>query len=1570
MPFGTILYVFVTIFNRKEWQKRYLCSKIPTLNYYIMKKILFAVLALTLANGAIFAQRIQQPLGRGVVAVYRSGGRSVTSAGGTNSSLISWRKLAQEPEGTTYNVYQRAAGSTSWSLMNSTPLTVTNYAPSALTNNTEYAVTAIVNGVEGEMSVPFRYKTQAWPNVWFDFDYDGRVINRDDYRTKFVWPMDLDGNGEIDAVVVDRLYAAAASNDDAENQSDNTATTSHKIQAYKLDGTLLWTVDMGPNVNICAGQNDMVLAYDINCDGRCEVIIRSSDGTRFWDKANETWGTYVGGNTSADTDNDGSIDYRTQSRRNPPFYISVIDGATGEELAYNELIYSQLSEGASGDNYSRDNRADYMSFEYGAMVGHYGIAYLDGLHPSLIMECEDRGNDKNHHGYILTWDFDWANGAPSNWHHSHTWVRNPIRPWCAEFHQIRILDSDGDGCDEMWAGGYGVNPAQNRYTSAGLEHGDRFIISDIDPDRPGLEGFAIQQSALLGQCLYDAGTGERIKEWYLPSIYDVARGSCMDVDPNHKGYEIYSFTDDYIYNCKGDATGETRSQWGISTCFEGLWWNGDLLREELSSPGGSGFGTNLMVTTVRGKSRLVEFSQESAWATHGGTGTRPAFMGDITGDWREEVILAKQTESSSQGLVGYTSNLPTSQSIYCLQQDPHYRGDCTTRGYYQHPNTGFYLGDQMPLPPLPPTLTADVRYRSGAWGIGQESFTTYDQTLAQAFADGQSVMFDITGDNTSAIEITGTVAPSATYLMNPKGHDFVANGTIAGSGEVIKSQQGNFTLNGAIATSAKTIVSEGTLTLNGSLANALELRARGTLAGNATLNGAVTFEGGLNYEGCRLSPGTADAPFGTITSNVDLTLTGDVFVQLDLQTEGEVRNDRIVVNGNLTLANTNTLTIVPVEATPREGEYVLVSCTGTLVADASQIKVRGLVGLNYAIEVREHDIVLVIRATREAAIDVTWSGAQSANWDYQTDNFTMAGEATSFVAGDAVIFPEEATQRTINLTDKMVANGIRLTHTTGTYTFDGEGGIGGTGDLVMDGAGNLVLNTTRSDYTGKTILNGGTTSVKNLENKGTESCFGAGTTVQIGRATLTINNTNASTDRNFVLTDTATLNIPNGSTSLKSALTGTGVLVKRGAGQLNLNYGGTNGYGGTILAAGTLSQGAWNATLGKSGSLIDVTGNAALTIFNNNSTSAVPAITNTINVREGKTLTVNGGQRCKVQGKLTGEGTLAISFPYVRGDFESNCAAFAGTLNVKSGQFRVTTALDMANATLELGAGVYVANYTSQSGSETSRTAKIGALRSSATDCSFGTGVWNIGYLGTDETFAGTFASSATVNKYGDGTLTLTGASAAPINIYAGELLAQNTSAPISTGAIVVRSGALLDGDGQVQTVSVQAGGTIGAGKSSASTISKLTVKGNLSVAAGGYVRLRTRSSATKSVTDSYAVTGTVKLVSPTFLVSALSANELADNAELKVFTGASSITVTGDVTFEPAVPKEGWLWDTSSLASDGIVRIVPDPTGIKQIPTINNDRYTVYDLSGRRIQEITRTGIYIINGEKVFVEK
>lgn len=233
-----------------------------------MKKLTLCFLLSVMTAGGMYAQRIQQPLGRGVVAVTDNARQDV---------LVTWRKLAQEPDGCTYNLYKRSNGG-GYTKVNTEPITKTNYQTtrSVIPYDTELAVTYVKDGVESKMSNPFLFKKQAYKDVFFDFNFETKVLNPNDYKAKYVWPMDLDGNGEFDAVLVDRLYAGAVEIDPDAGGSGTgggMTGTSHKLQAYKLDGTCLWTIDMGPNVDICAGQNDMVVAYDINCDGKCEVII-------------------------------------------------------------------------------------------------------------------------------------------------------------------------------------------------------------------------------------------------------------------------------------------------------------------------------------------------------------------------------------------------------------------------------------------------------------------------------------------------------------------------------------------------------------------------------------------------------------------------------------------------------------------------------------------------------------------------------------------------------------------------------------------------------------------------------------------------------------------------------------------------------------------------------------------------------------------------------------------------------------------------------------------------------------------------------------------------------------------------------------------------------------------------------------------------------------------------------------------------------------------------------------------------------------------------------------------------
>ncbi len=1550
-------------------------------------KVKTIIALLSLAPFVSTAQRLQQPLGRGVVAVDRSGStiRSVTATGGTGS-LISWRKLAQEPEGTTYNVYKRAAGTSNFTKVNATPLKVTNYKPSSLANNTEFAVTAIgPDGVEGAMSKPFLYKTQAYPNVWFNFDFDNKVIARNDYRTKFVWPMDTDGDGEYDAVVCDRLYASAVS-DDADN-TENTATTTHKIQAYRLNGELLWTVDMGPNVNISGGQNDMVVAYDINCDGRCEVIIRSSDGTRFWDKENETWGKYAMGSDVADVDGDGIVDYRTQSKRNRPFYVSVIDGLTGEEIDCGELKYSEVTDGS--DRYTRDNRSDYMSDGYSAMDGHFAICYLDGIHPSLVMECLDRDNNKTHHNYVFTWEYDWSSAPATNWHHDKTWSRNDKHPWPAEFHQLRVADVDGDGRDEMIQGGYSVNPKTGWFASPGIGHGDRFILSDIDPDRPGLEVYAIQQSALLGQLLYDARTAERIKEWYLPSVYDVGRGACLDIDASRKGYEILSYVDEYVYDCKGEKTGQTRT----GSMFEGCWWDGDLQREWLNSPGGSGWGTNLMVSKVLGN-RLAEFSQESAWATHAANGTRPAFMGDIVGDWREEVILAKQNDEGCTGLVGYTTAMPTDYSIYCLQQDPHYRGDCTTRGYYQHPNTGFYLGGDMPMPPLPPVFTADLRWKGsttaakgGAGVTAEDGFAMFDMTGMASDIESKSLMFDVYGDCSQSIKIENPWNAPVVYMMNPRGHDYVflGNGT-TGSGTLVKSLQGKAMFMCNLGHTGTTIVSEGTLAVDGTIAGPVELRANGTLEGNITLLDTITFEGALNYEGCRLKPSSQ------ITSKKDMTLPGNVYIEVvaymeeywDGGSPSQHICGRIYVEGDLTFLGTNYIT-VDLQADDA-AEYIIAECTGTLTCDTSKLKTRGLDGINYDLVVRDNKLLLIINSTREPQDGVTWTGIESNIWDYKALNFALQSVATEsqqtqteptvFVAGDGVVFTAEGQQKTVTVGEMMVTRGV--TFQSGKYVLNGEGGISGEGGVTVEKDADVTLNMKYSDYTGATIVNGGTLTVPNFYDGGQKSALGASpasnvgegsqSPIQLNGGTLVLSKDNMGTDRQITLTDTATIKVSqsNSSLSLKGQVKGTGCLVKDGAGQLNFTYGGTNTFAGLIVKKGIVAQGAWNATFGRAGSPMVLAGGEVHQI-DVNSTSTVPTLNHAITVEEGTTNKIVGSSRGKINGSVKGTGNLTIQTRYVRCDIGASFSQFEGQLTAigDGGNFRLMqNVTDMSKTRLVVGAGTTISHTQSGGNNEVAATLKIGSLAGTATDGVLGgsQSTYQVGYLNSNTRFNGLLKAKS-VTKEGTGKLTLaTAGHTSPITVNGGTLELSNSSSEVfTTGLITVNDGGTVQGNALATSITVNRGGTLTAGIVRAT--GTLRLNGSLRLNEGSTLLCKLSKTGGN---DKFTVNGSITHNGDTLLVRVAEGRTLQVGDEIVVFNSGFS-KATGTPIVKCEAQGIDYLFDLTTLNTDGTIRVVSAvEVGIADIIADPSHPASAYDLQGRRLPHPASRGqIYIQNGRK-----
>lgn len=435
-----------------------------------MKRLLsIVVVAATLlatATTCVFAQRIQQPLGRGVVAV-RNG----------SNVLVSWRRLAQEPENATYNVYVNG------NKANNAPLTNTNWqtTSSKVPVGASVAVTIIKDGVESEPSVPFVAKSYDMRNLFMSISFDASPLTASQFHTSYVWPIDLDGDGEMDYVV---------------NRLSNTNALDSYVEGYLRTGEHLWTVKLGPNELSCSGQDDQITVADMDCDGYGDVIIQSSDGTQFWDPDKKDFGLYVNGSAKADTDGDGIVDYETQGTRNAPRYISIIDGRTGREKASVEQSYNQ--------HYNRTNRQSLMGDEYNKHVGHMGVFFHDGVHPAVVMEWHMRGTGGDHHYYNLGVAYDFAGGKVGKLKEL---FNEPTG--APAFHQIRIGDTDGDGRDEMIVGGYTMDHTGKSLFNTGIAHGDRFRTSDIDPERPGLETFAIQQYAgdQLGMILYDAATG-------------------------------------------------------------------------------------------------------------------------------------------------------------------------------------------------------------------------------------------------------------------------------------------------------------------------------------------------------------------------------------------------------------------------------------------------------------------------------------------------------------------------------------------------------------------------------------------------------------------------------------------------------------------------------------------------------------------------------------------------------------------------------------------------------------------------------------------------------------------------------------------------------------------------------------------------------------------------------------------------------------------------------------------------------------------------------------------------------
>jgi hypothetical protein len=574
------------------------------------------------------AQPRLESLDRGLVAVRTS----------PTSVFLSWRFLGTDPDGVTFNVYRDDVR------VNDLPLNgATNYVDE-VSGDFAYSVNAVIDGVEqpSDAAVP------VLANNWFDIPLsvpDGGEtpdgVNYT-YSPNDLSVGDIDGDGEYEIIV----------KWDPSNSKDNSLdgyTGNVYLDAYKMDGTHFWRIDLG--VNIRAGAHyTQFLVYDFDGDGLAEVVCKTAPGTIDGAGNALAMGPAASANHGADYRNDkGYI-------LSGPEYLTVFNGLTGAEMATVNYVPGRGNVSDWGDSYG--NRADRFLA---------GVAYLDGKNPSIVMT---RGYYTR--SVLAAWD--WKDGALTP-----RWVFDSNNAGNSAYagqgnHQLSVADVDGDGMDEIIFGSCTINNDGTGLYSTGLGHGDALHVSDLIPSREGLEVFMPHETGGNGVTLRDAATGEIIWQKKKEGV-DIGRGLSADIMAEHPGNEFWASSGLGVYDIHGNIVGS------IPSVNHAIWWDGDLLRELLD-------GTT--ISKYKGATLL----SATGCSSNNWTKKNPGIQADLFGDWREEVIFRT---SDNTKLRVFTTNIPTIYRLPALMHDAQYRTAIAWQNvsYNQPPHVSYFLGHGM-----------------------------------------------------------------------------------------------------------------------------------------------------------------------------------------------------------------------------------------------------------------------------------------------------------------------------------------------------------------------------------------------------------------------------------------------------------------------------------------------------------------------------------------------------------------------------------------------------------------------------------------------------------------------------------------------------------------------------------------------------------------------------------------------------------------------------------------------------------------------------------------------------------
>ncbi len=584
------------------------------------------------------AQRQMEYLDRGMVAVKTSDG-----------VFASWRLLGTDAGDVAFNLYRDG------SKVNTSPISkATSYLDTAGTVNSKYYVCVVKNGVDLDKSKSADVLAQNYLSLPLNVPVSGTTKAGESYSysANDCSVGDLDGDGQYEIIV----------KWDPSNSKDNSQsgyTGNVYLDAYRLDGRFLWRIDLGRNIRAGAHYTQFMV-YDLDGDGKAELACKTADGTK------DGKGKVIG-NAGADyTNSDGYV-------LSGPEYLTIFSGESGAALTTVNYEPERGDVSSWGDKYG--NRVDrFLAC----------IAYLDGVRPSLVM-C------RGYYTRTVLVAYNWRDGKLTK-----QWTFDSNNSGYSDYagqgnHNLSVGDVDSDGRDEIIYGACAIDDNGKGLYTTKLNHGDALHLSDMNPDRPGLEVWQCHETgsnASAGE-FRDARTGQLI--WGLAGTEDTGRALALDIDPRYKGFELWTSSSDGVYSIN-----KTRISTAKPTINFGIWWDGDLSRELLDG--------NKIDKWDYANSTSKRLLTATECSSNNSTKANPCLSADIFGDWREEVIWRT---TDNKYLHIYTTTEATNTKLYTLMHDPQYRLSIAWQNvaYNQPPHTGFYLGTDMAQAPVPAIYT-------------------------------------------------------------------------------------------------------------------------------------------------------------------------------------------------------------------------------------------------------------------------------------------------------------------------------------------------------------------------------------------------------------------------------------------------------------------------------------------------------------------------------------------------------------------------------------------------------------------------------------------------------------------------------------------------------------------------------------------------------------------------------------------------------------------------------------------------------------------------------------------------